>query len=88
MVSWTHLIRFEAEEDGCVHLGQLSDTSLDIGTELADGRPIEAYRIRGDIYNATVTEQLLTVRKVGFALIDETHQRRLNTDADTGAGYR
>lgn len=65
MPSWTHLIRFEAVEDGRVHLGQLVDTSRDIGLDSVAGTAIQAFRINGDIFNGTVTKQILTVSKVG-----------------------
>ena len=64
MPSWTHLIRFEAVEDGRVYLGQPVDTSRDVGLDTVDGTAIEAFRINGDIYNGLVTDQKLTVRKV------------------------
>lgn len=64
MPSWTHLVRFEAEEDGRVHLGQLADTSRDVGLDSLDGKPIKAYRLNGDMYTGSVSKQLLTVRKV------------------------
>ncbi|TKA61546.1 hypothetical protein B0A55_12639, partial [Friedmanniomyces simplex] len=61
MPSWTHLIRFEAVEDGRVHLGQLVNTSRDVGLDTVDGKTIQAFRINGDIYNGTVTSQKTTV---------------------------
>lgn len=67
MSSWTHLIRFEAVEDGRVHLGQLVDTSRDIGLDSVEGTPIKAYRLNGDAFNGAVTKQVLTVSKVSHA---------------------
>lgn len=67
MAPWTHLIRFEAVEDGRVHLGQLADSSLDIGLAMLEGKAVQAYRVYGDIYHATVTNQLFTVHKVRLA---------------------
>ncbi|KAF5615589.1 uncharacterized protein FTJAE_13291 [Fusarium tjaetaba] len=61
MSSWTHLIRFKAKEDGQVHLGQLVDSTRDIGLDYMDGVEIKAFLLNGDIYNGTVTEQVLTV---------------------------
>ncbi|KAF2860304.1 hypothetical protein K470DRAFT_258060 [Piedraia hortae CBS 480.64] len=62
--SWTHLVRFEAIEDGRIHLGQLKNTNLDVGLALEKGDVVQAYRINGDIFTGTVTSALLTVRRV------------------------
>lgn len=64
MPSWTHLVRFVAVEDGATHIGQLVDTSGDVGLHSVEGKPIKAYRINGTIYNGQVTGQQLTVQKV------------------------
>ena len=64
MPSWTHLLRFIAVEDGETHVGQLVDTSRDVGLDSVEGKSIKAYRINGTIYNGHVTGQQLTVQKV------------------------
>lgn len=56
MSNWTHLIRFVAKEDNQVHLGQLFDTTRDIGLDSVAGVPITAYEIQGTIYNGTVNK--------------------------------
>ncbi|PVH96297.1 5-carboxymethyl-2-hydroxymuconate isomerase [Periconia macrospinosa] len=64
MPPWTHLIRFVAIEDGQVHLGQLVDTSRDVGLESVNGVEIKAYLIVGDIFTGTVTDHIYTVSKL------------------------
>lgn len=64
MPEWTHLIRFVALEDDQVHLGQLVDTSRDIGLDSVNGVEIKAYLITGDIFNGKVTKHIYTVKKV------------------------
>lgn len=58
----THIIRFVAVEDGRVHLGQLIDTSRDVGLDSVEGVIITAYEINGTILNGTVTKHVLTVK--------------------------
>lgn len=64
MAHWTHLIRFFAVEDGQIHLGQLVDTSRDIGEDSFNGVPIKAFRIEGSIHSGRVTEEVLQVKRV------------------------
>ncbi|KAM0460206.1 hypothetical protein ACHAPV_004995 [Trichoderma viride] len=61
MSKWTHLIRFRAIEDGQVHLGQLIDTSRDVGIDCLNGVEVKAFLINGDLFNGTVTNHVLTV---------------------------
>ena len=59
----THILRFEAEEDSQVHIGQLVDTLRDVGLDDVDGVPIKAYRVNGSIFGGVVTtEEVLTVK--------------------------
>jgi hypothetical protein len=51
MPSWTHLIRFVAKEDHQVHVGQLVDTTRDVGLDTLEGKEIKAYEISGTIFN-------------------------------------
>lgn len=60
----THIIRFIAVEDGRVHLGQLMDTSRDVGLDSFEGRKIESYQINGTIFDGVVTERVLTVKQL------------------------
>ena len=58
----THIIRFVANEDGRVHLGQLADTNRDVGLDSVQGEIITAYEINGTIFRGEVTENALTVK--------------------------
>lgn len=58
----THIIRFVAVEDGRVHLGQLADTSRDVGLDSLEGKTITAYEINGSIFNGEVSQNVLTVK--------------------------
>ncbi|PCD29623.1 hypothetical protein AU210_012155 [Fusarium oxysporum f. sp. radicis-cucumerinum] len=72
MTNWTHLIRFRAVEDGQVHLGQLVDTSRDVGIDCLNGVEVKAFLINGDVFNGTVTQNIFTVdHEGGFPIPDE-----------------
>ncbi|KAH8585708.1 fumarylacetoacetate hydrolase [Bisporella sp. PMI_857] len=62
MPSWTHLIRFIAHEDNQQHLGQLLDTSSDVGLNIFEGVVVKAYLIVGTIFDGQITETILTVK--------------------------
>lgn len=64
MPSWTHLVRFIAVEDNREHLGQLVDTSRDIGLDSFDVKEIKVYLINGSIFNGSVTKHIYTVKQV------------------------
>jgi hypothetical protein len=66
MPSWTHLVRFIAVEDSQVHLGQLVDTTRDVGLDSIDGVEIAVKVIEGTIFDGKVTEEILHVRQVSF----------------------
>ncbi|KAF1931941.1 uncharacterized protein M421DRAFT_417672 [Didymella exigua CBS 183.55] len=64
MPDWTHLIRFVTVEDEQVHLGQLVDTTRDVGLDSVNGVEIKAYLVNGDIFSGKVTQHVYTVRKL------------------------
>lgn len=64
MPPWTHLIRFIAVEDSLVHIGQLVDTSRDVGRDSVDGVQIAAYVIDGTIFDGRVTKEIMHVKQV------------------------
>ena len=64
MPSWTHLIRFVAVEDGRIHLGQLVDTTRDVGEDGVEGVKIQAFVIEGTVFDGRVTQEVLTIEKV------------------------
>lgn len=68
MPSWTHLIRFVAVEDSQIHLGQLVDTTRDVGQDSLDNVPIHALVIEGSAFGGQVTEKILQVQHVCQAL--------------------
>lgn len=62
---WTHLIRFIAQEDGLIHLGQINPkTYPDLGIASYEKKKIEAKLITGSIYDGLVTEKSMTVAQV------------------------
>ncbi|KAJ5734892.1 uncharacterized protein N7483_000017 [Penicillium malachiteum] len=75
MASWTHLIRFIAVEDSEIYLGQLVDSSQDIGLDSLNGKEISAHLIEGNIFDGTVTDQVFHVKRVSLAKPEssETH---------------
>jgi hypothetical protein len=66
MPSWTHLIRFVAVEDHQSHIGQLIDTSRDVGLDAFENREIKAYIINGTIFDGEVTKTVMTVKYVSI----------------------
>jgi hypothetical protein len=61
----THVIRFIAEEDGRVCLGQLVDTDRDVGLDSVQGHPIKAYLIVGTIFDGRIQkDQIRTVKRL------------------------
>ncbi|KIW11424.1 hypothetical protein PV08_10724 [Exophiala spinifera] len=64
MTKATHIIRFIANEDNRVHLGQLVDTSRDVGLDTFEGKKVEAYLINGSIFTPEVTSIVYTVKQL------------------------
>ena len=62
MTKLTHIIRFIAQEDSRVHLGQPVDTTRDVGLDSFEKTEIKAYQINGTIFDGEVTEVVLTVK--------------------------
>jgi len=60
--TWTHLVRFQAREDGQIHLGQI-DPRLhpDVGLSVVEGKNIQAKLIKGSIYDGIVTDTVMTI---------------------------
>ena len=62
---WTHLIRFIAQEDGQIHLGQVDPkTYPDLGILTVEKKTIEANLIIGTIFDGTVTDKTMTVSQL------------------------
>jgi hypothetical protein len=64
MPTATHIIRFIANEDNRIHIGQLVDTSRDIGLDSVEGKEIRAYLINGTIFAGEVTNKVYTVKQL------------------------
>jgi len=60
----SHIIRFIANEDNRIHLGQLVDTSRDVGLDSYEGKKIEAYLINGTIFAPEVTSVVYSVKQL------------------------
>lgn len=63
--NWSRLIRFIAEEDGQVHLGEV-DGSRDIGLALLNKETVTAKLVTGSVFDGIVTEKQLHVVQVSF----------------------
>jgi hypothetical protein len=63
--TWSRLIRFVAEEDGHIHLGQVGEDILDVGIAAFEGIPISAKLIEGSLYDGVVSDTTMTVKQVG-----------------------
>lgn len=62
--TWTHLIRFVAEETGQIHLSQINATKYpDPGLTTVEIIKITAKEITGSIFNGVVTNKELTVKQ-------------------------
>lgn len=65
--TWTHLIRFIADEDGQVHIGQVDETQFpDVGLSILNGEKVTAKEITGSIFDGVVQDKVLTVARVLF----------------------
>lgn len=72
---WTHLIRFIAQEDGLIHLGQIDPkTHPDLGIASYEKKKIEVKLINGSIYDGYVTEKTMTVSQVSVPNACRTHK--------------
>ncbi|TQS33119.1 hypothetical protein Golomagni_06548 [Golovinomyces magnicellulatus] len=64
-MSWTHLIRFIAEEDGQIHLGQVDAAQHpDVGLAVINGEKVTAKLITGSVFDGVVTEKTLQVARL------------------------
>jgi hypothetical protein len=65
--SWTHLIRFIAEEDNQIYLGNIDATKYpDVGLSIYNGNPVEAQLVKGSVFSGTVTDKTLHVKQVSI----------------------
>lgn len=63
--NWSHLVRFIAQEDGQIHLGQV-DASVykDVGLSIFEGETIKVKEVTGDIFSGNVSTRTLTIERV------------------------
>ena len=63
--NWKRLIRFIAEEDGQVHLGEVDgEPHADIGLAAFNGEKIAAKLVQGSIFDGLVTTKKMHVARV------------------------
>jgi hypothetical protein len=64
--SWTHLVRFLAEEDGQIHLGEVDVAKWpDVGQSIYDGDKIDVKLVTGTIFDGQITNKTMHISKVG-----------------------
>lgn len=65
--NWTHLIRFIADEDNQIHLGQIDPSvNPDVGLDTYNGKRVQARLIVGSAFDGTVTDKIMTVKQVSL----------------------
>ena len=75
MAPWTHLIRFIAQEDGQIHLGQIDISEHpDVGLSSYEGKKIAAKVVSGSVYDGTITDRVLHVDRVRISSITEVQR--------------
>lgn len=63
--NWSYLIRFLAEEDNQIHLGQIDPSQHpDVGLDTFHGNPVTAKLVVGSVFDGTVTDKVMTVKQV------------------------
>jgi hypothetical protein len=63
--NWTHLVRFLAEEDGQIHLGQVDTKKWpDVGLATFKGEKVDARLVTGSIYDGVVTDKIMHISHV------------------------
>ncbi|KAG5982777.1 hypothetical protein E4U55_001383 [Claviceps digitariae] len=63
--NWTRLIRFVAQEDGQIHLGEVNPTEhADIGLAVLEGKTVSARAITGSVFDGIVSSTTLTVQRL------------------------
>ncbi|GAB0137068.1 hypothetical protein EsDP_00005351 [Epichloe bromicola] len=69
--NWTRLIRFIAEEDGQIHLGEVDSSHPDIGLAVFEGKTVSARAITGSVFDGIVSSRTLTVHRLLSPLSSE-----------------
>jgi len=69
--TWTHLIRFLAEEDGQIHLGNIDAKKYpDVGLSTFKGEKVIANLVNGSVFDGVVLKKTMTVKQVILTYID------------------
>ncbi|KAI1619334.1 hypothetical protein EDD37DRAFT_597359 [Exophiala viscosa] len=62
---WTHLVRFLAQEDGQIHLGQVDATKWpDVGLATFKGEKVDARLVTGSIYDGVVNQRIMHISQL------------------------
>ncbi|KAK2764670.1 fumarylacetoacetate hydrolase domain-containing protein 2A [Colletotrichum kahawae] len=62
---WSHLVRFVAQEDGQVHLGQVDAGKWqDVGLATLEGERIPVNLVKGNVFDGCVTEEVMHVQEL------------------------
>ena len=65
--TWTHLVRFIAEEDSQIHFGNVDVSKyLDVGLSIFKGEKVAANLVTGSAFSGTVTEKVMHVKQVSL----------------------
>ncbi|ETI27434.1 hypothetical protein G647_09624 [Cladophialophora carrionii CBS 160.54] len=65
MAPWTHLLRFLAEEDGQVHLGQVDSKKWpDVGLAIYNGERVDVKLVTGSVFDGVVTNTTMHISKL------------------------
>jgi 2-keto-4-pentenoate hydratase/2-oxohepta-3-ene-1,7-dioic acid hydratase in catechol pathway len=63
--TWTHLVRFIAEEDGQIHLGNVDATKYpDVGLSTFKGEKVAVNLVTGSAFSGTVTDKVMHIARV------------------------
>ncbi|KIX99413.1 uncharacterized protein Z520_04989 [Fonsecaea multimorphosa CBS 102226] len=63
--TWTHLVRFVAEEDGQTHLGQVDATKWpDVGLSVFNGEKVDVKLVTGSVFDGIVTNKTFHISKL------------------------
>lgn len=65
MTPWTHIVRFLAEEDGQIHLGQVDPTKWpDVGLAVYKQERVDVKVVTGTVFDGLVTERTMHIGTV------------------------
>lgn len=63
--TWTHLVRFIAEEDGQIHLGNVDASKYpDVGLSTFKGEKVAVNLVTGSAFSGTVTDKVMHIARV------------------------